>query len=76
MAMGLPQPLREMSTRKLPGGKGQPACKATTLPSSVSCLKNLGAPTFQSPKGPHEMLQGKNYLLFVVSHTMCFLLQV
>jgi hypothetical protein len=31
MALGLTQPLTEMSTRKLPGGKGQPAHKAGNL---------------------------------------------
>jgi hypothetical protein len=28
MALGSTQPLTEMSTRNLTGGKGQPACKA------------------------------------------------
>jgi hypothetical protein len=31
MAQGLAQPLTEMSTRKLPGGKGRPARKADNL---------------------------------------------
>jgi hypothetical protein len=31
MALGLTQHLTEMSTRKLPGGKGRPACKADNL---------------------------------------------
>jgi hypothetical protein len=31
MALGLTQPLTEMSTRNLPGGKGQPAGKADNL---------------------------------------------
>jgi hypothetical protein len=31
MALGLTHPLREMSTRNLPGGKGRPARKAETL---------------------------------------------
>jgi hypothetical protein len=31
MALGSTQPLREMSTRKLPGGKEQPARKADNL---------------------------------------------
>jgi hypothetical protein len=31
MALGLTQPLTEMSTRNLPGGKGWPARKADTL---------------------------------------------
>jgi hypothetical protein len=31
MTLGLTQPLTEMSTRNLPGGKGQPVCKADNL---------------------------------------------
>jgi hypothetical protein len=31
MALGSAQPLTEMSTRNLPGGKGQPARKADKL---------------------------------------------
>jgi hypothetical protein len=31
MALGLTQPLTEMSTRNLPGGKGLPARKADNL---------------------------------------------
>jgi hypothetical protein len=40
MALGSTQPLTEMSTRNLPGGKGWPARKAklTTSPPSVSRL--------------------------------------
>jgi hypothetical protein len=31
MVMGPTQPLTEMSTRNLPGGKKQPACRADNL---------------------------------------------
>jgi hypothetical protein len=31
MALGLTQPLTEMSTKNLPGGKERPACKADSL---------------------------------------------
>jgi hypothetical protein len=31
MALGSTQPLTEMSTRNLPGGKGRPACRADNL---------------------------------------------
>jgi hypothetical protein len=31
MALGLTQPLTEMSTRSIPGGKGRPARKADNL---------------------------------------------
>jgi hypothetical protein len=33
MALGLTQPLTEMSTRNPPGGKGRPAHKADDLPA-------------------------------------------
>jgi hypothetical protein len=33
MALGLTQPLREMNTKNLPGGQGQPARKAGNLTS-------------------------------------------
>jgi hypothetical protein len=39
MALGSTQPLTEMSTRNLPGGKGRPACKADKL--SVICETNV-----------------------------------
>jgi hypothetical protein len=31
MALGLTQPLAEMSTKNLPEGKGRPVCKADNL---------------------------------------------
>jgi hypothetical protein len=31
MALGLTQPVREMSTGNIPGGKGWPTCKADNL---------------------------------------------
>jgi hypothetical protein len=37
MALGSTQPLTEMSTKNLPGGKGRPARRAA-LPPSVSRL--------------------------------------
>jgi hypothetical protein len=56
MALGLTQPLTEMSTRNLPGGKGRPARKAHNLTaicepiiykmSEPRRLTNLWASTF------------------------------
>jgi hypothetical protein len=67
MALGFTQPLKEMSTRKLPGGKVWPACKADT-PITI-CLENLGALTFHNPMGLHRMLQ-LYFLLFYIDNSI------
>jgi hypothetical protein len=61
LVLGSTQPLTEMSTRKLPGGKGRPARKVTTLLPSVSRLsrENVGASTSDNPMGLHSLLQGQ-----------------
>jgi hypothetical protein len=52
MALESIQPLTEMSTRNLPGGKKRPCMGLTTLPPSVSRMsENVGASTSLSPKG-------------------------
>jgi hypothetical protein len=58
MALGSTQPLTEISTRNLPGGKGRPAL--TTSPPSMSRLsrENVGASTSHNPMGLHGLLQG------------------
>jgi hypothetical protein len=57
MALGLTQPLTEMSTRKLPGGEGRPVDKTDTL--TAICvpiyLENVGASTSHNPMGLHEL---------------------
>jgi hypothetical protein len=60
MALGSTQPLTEMSTRNLPGGKERPARKTDNLKPSVSRLstENVGASTFHNPMGLHGLLQG------------------
>jgi hypothetical protein len=59
MALGLTQPLTEMSTRNLPWGKGGQHVGLTTLPPSVSRLsrQNVGASTSHNPMGFHGLLQ-------------------
>jgi hypothetical protein len=59
MAMGSTQPLTEMSTRILPGGKGRPMRKANNLTAICEpiCLENVGASTFHKPMGLHGLLQ-------------------
>jgi hypothetical protein len=50
-SLGSTQPLREMSTRNLPGGKVRPARKA-----DLTAL-NLGVSTSHNPMGLHGLLQ-------------------
>jgi hypothetical protein len=56
MALLSTQPLTEMSTRKLPGGKKLPTHRETTLPPSVSRMsENVGASTSRNTKGLHAL---------------------
>jgi hypothetical protein len=67
MALGLTQPLTEMSTGNLPGGvKGGRRIRLATLPPSVSRLsrENVGASTSHSPMDLHGLLQWELYLFF------------
>jgi hypothetical protein len=54
MAPGSTQPLTEMSTSNIPGGKGLPARKAGNLTAN-----NVGTSTSQNPMGFHGLLQGQ-----------------
>jgi hypothetical protein len=55
MALGSTQPLTGMSTRDLPGGKGQPACKADNLAPSVSRLsRKCGSLDVSQAYGPPQ----------------------
>jgi hypothetical protein len=54
MALGSTQPLPEMSTRNLPGGKGWPARRAD---NHTDCLENVGASTSHKLMGLHGLLQ-------------------
>jgi hypothetical protein len=59
MAMGSTQPLTEMSTRNLPGGKGRPVSKADNLTtiSEPIFLENVGGSTSHNPIGLHGLIQ-------------------
>jgi hypothetical protein len=62
MTLGFTQPLTEMSTRNLPGGKGYGNHTAICEPD---CLANVGASTSHNPTGLNGLLQGELYLLLL-----------
>jgi hypothetical protein len=60
MALGSTQPLTEMSTRSLTGGKGRPARKADNLITicDSTAYKMWGASKPHKHMGLHGLLQG------------------
>jgi hypothetical protein len=60
MALGSTQPLTEMTTMTLSGGKGCPARKADNLTaiSEPTVKKNVGASTSHNLMGLNGLLQG------------------
>jgi hypothetical protein len=60
VALGSTQPLTEMSTRNLPGGKGRSAHKADNL--TAICVSRLsrkcGSHDVSQPYGLHGLLEG------------------
>ena len=52
------QPLTEMSTRSIPGGKGGRCVRLTTLPPSCSVVMKSGNLNFLEPAGPLQACNG------------------
>jgi hypothetical protein len=60
MDLGSTQPLTEMRTRNLPGGKERPAREDDNFTAicEPTVLENVGASTSQNPMGLRGLLQG------------------
>jgi len=63
MALGLTQPLTEMSTRLFPGGKGGRCLRLTNLPTSCAVVMKSGNLNFLEPSGPVQECNGIALLL-------------
>jgi hypothetical protein len=66
MALGSTQPLKEMSTRNLPGRNGRPAREADNLTDicEIHWLESVRASTFHTLL--HGLLQGQLYILLII----------
>jgi hypothetical protein len=58
MALGSTQPLTEMSTRNLPGGKGRPTRKADNLTAIYEPSRKCGSLDVQQPYGSPRFVTG------------------
>jgi hypothetical protein len=67
LGLGSTQPLTEMSTRNLLGGKGRPAREADKLTAvSEPTVENVGTSISHNPTGLQGLLRGKLYLLLII----------
>jgi len=58
MALGSTQPLTEINTRCIPGGKGGRCARLTTLPLSCAVVMKSGNLNFLEPSGPLQACNG------------------
>jgi hypothetical protein len=72
MALGSTQPLTEMSTRNLPGGKKRPARRADNLADIYAPkVKTCGSLNLSPHYGPPLLVQGKLYLYLTILPFTC-----
>jgi hypothetical protein len=65
MALGLTQPLIEMSTSSLPGGKGGRCVELTALPPSCAVVMKSGNLNFLETSGPLQVCNGTALPFFI-----------
>jgi hypothetical protein len=68
MALGSIQPLTELSTRNLPGGKNRPARRADNLAAICVPTENVGASTSRDPKGFHGLYRDNFTVPYLMFH--------
>jgi hypothetical protein len=66
LALGSTQPLTEMSTRNLPGGKGRPARKADNLTAICELSSKCGSLDVSQHYGPSRPVTGISLLTFTL----------
>ena len=73
MALGSTQPLREVSTRNISGGKEGRYVRLTTLPTSCAVVTKSGKLNFLEPSGPVQACNGTALPLHVplLCNDMC-----
>ena len=72
MALGLTQPLTEMSTRNISWGVRRPVCGPDNLTTFMSRPSlNLGASTSWDPQGLSRPVMGLLYLPLTCIHSVC-----
>jgi hypothetical protein len=74
MALGSTQPLTEMSTRIIPGGKWGRCVRLTTYHHPVPLSSNLGTLTSWNPLGHPRPVTGLLYL-YILTPAGCFMVQ-
>jgi hypothetical protein len=66
MALGLTQPLTEMTTRNLAGDKRRPARGADNRHLWAYCLENVGASASHNPMDLHGLITQKCLFAYLI----------